>query len=280
MEYFTELYLGKILNSPPKIFVFIELLVIAEVAAAFLLFYRRIPYLYFIVSSIIAIILFAEILPRQSTLELVTFLPYRIRMLALDSWIVILGWILGTILFGLCFIKSYRTASRIAVGTAIMVICTLMYAYHILIIQGSMKVNMHVEEQKILRTIDAPEEFWIKNCILQHYECGIIKIGENPEYHDEIINKEINDFFQFYRETADRPIRFSMSKGMVVSQRPFIAAFSEHDNGYRWVIERESATIYLSDATMMFMVIINFSIVFWFFGGALVIATHTRNKKY
>lgn len=63
---------------------------------------------------------------------------------------------------------------------------------------------------------------------------------------------------------------------MIVAQKPFVAAISEHGDQYRWMVERHSSKAYLSDSTVLFMLIINASLIFWFTGAALVILTHSR----
>lgn len=127
-------------------------------------------------------------------------------MLSLDTWLVIAGWILGLALLFYNLRSKTRSVSRVAVSTVLLVTCTLMYGYHLLIVQGSLNISFTEEKGRMLRVIDTEQEYWNKTCEIHEYECGTIRKDNALNYHDDIINKEINDFLSFYKEVSADPV--------------------------------------------------------------------------
>lgn len=284
MESFSWVFSDWVFGEKEPVYLFVEILVVTQLAGIFLLFKKRVSVKWFFVLGITGIITYDFLLPKSSVFLGFDFLPYRVQTFSLDTWAILLGWLIGLVLLIYSVKNSTRTLQRVIVSIVLIMTCSLMYGYHLLLIQGGMKSSMILEEQRLLRTIELPLLQWEIACETNGYECQSGGIDGIIDYHEPNINKQINDFVGFYRQESPGNIYFSMSKGLVVARAPFVAAFTEDQAGYRLMVDRNSAGIYFNIAEHGFRIFSNLAMFFWFFGGLLVIILHEimiekRNKS-
>ena len=276
MESFSGFFSGVAFNGDEPVALYIQILVLSQVAGIFLLFLRRAPLKWFLLTGLFAVLTYSFILPKDSVLSFLGFLPYRIQTFSLDTWAIILGWVIGFALLLYAARKKTRSLQRIVVSVSLIMMCSLMYGYHILIIQGAMKASMMLQEQKMLEVIGFSDERWVLACEIGGYECSSGENGSKIIHPEKEIEKQLSDYIGYYRQAGSDAILFTMSKGLVVKRTPFASAFLEDDQGYRLMVDRRSAQVYFLIAENSFNIIANLAMFFWFFGGIFVIVAHEK----
>lgn len=284
MNWFDEVYLHWVMNPESDVIsVDIMLMGFYTLVSGLLVVRKKLTSRSLAITAALAVAVTALDIDPRPWVSAVVEGPSVFHNMTKIAWLLVLGWLFSVIVIGLCFRKRQRTVHRLAVGVSVFAITTLLYAYHLVFINGALAVNLAVEEQRVTDLVNASAETFEEGCQWKSVWC--IQAGPNapldvtgvPE-----INKQIRDHVGFYRARGGLPRTYSFSRGLVVSNTPFALAIRETESETRMVLSREGPSIWMQSTAVMFSMFTTAAQVFWVGFAVVVITSHDlmiRNRR-
>lgn len=210
----------------------------------------------------------------QPTLE---FLATGTRLdgITLDTALVMFAMIVGPVLLILSFRKKFRTIDRMMIGILLTSASFLMFGYHMLLINGMLRYDLHQQENHLMSVIKLDNRSFETTCRALHLDCRSGAQTENLEYSiNSELKRQVNDFLKFYRENRQEPLIFSDSNALISKKYPYAYAYVETGSQYRWVIDtdlpRKTSLAYQA----AFSLISHAIIIFWTVSMMLALFMH------
>lgn len=239
----------------------------------FLIFKRQLNLKATAATTVVAFFAYWELLPQDSVLFGLEFLPMRARTFSLDTWVIISSWLIGLSLLFISISKA-RSFHRMIFALTLLVLPTLAFTYHLVLIQGMMTQAMNLEEKTAMAIV--LDHNWKRNCQLLGYECSSFSPKSGASYAEKGIERQINDHLSFYLSQGGGASSFSLSRGMIRNRTPFTAAVLVIGEEGRLVVERQRSLKLLSGAERGFFIMMLGASVFWALASVSLILLHQR----
>lgn len=278
MNWFAEFYQRLLLSGDPGISLpDISGMVWLLSAGLLLLWFRKFSWKLAIASVVLSMIL-GEIRPdpREMT-QGFDWLPSVFHNLTYEAAIVLLAWVLSMALLGMNVARSKRTVDRLMIAIATFAVSSLLYGYHLMVINGDLMLTIKTEEQFLIHASIWTGDINQTLCQTPGYDCLSGKKGDPIHYPESSeISRQLMDYLVVHRQQTTGPIMYSVGGGPSALNHPFAAVVREDDSGYRAIISREKPVVWMNSAKAVFGTIALVAQTFWVLFAVAVIAFHHR----
>ncbi|MBI6727213.1 hypothetical protein YA0089_26725 [Pseudomonas viridiflava] len=201
----------------------------------------------------------------QPTLE---FLKTGTRLdgITMDTALVAIAMLIGPALLLMCFWRSKRTVDRMMIGILLTAVSYLMFSYHILLINGMLRYELHQQESHLVDIIKLDNQSFSKTCIAMGLDCRTGPQTETLEYSvNSELKRQANDFLHFYRDQNREPLLFSDSNALISKKYPYAYAYVETGSQFRWVIDTDKPKKISLSYQTAFALVCHVIVIFWTF---------------
>lgn len=187
----------------------------------------------------------------------------RLDSLSLDTFVVMVGMILGPILLGACVIKKFRSLDRMMTGLLIAVTAWLIFGYHMLLINGGMKYDLKLRETDLVSVLKLSDQGFKETCSAMRLDCREGAKTEKLHYLSSEVERQANDYLSFYREQGKIPLLFSDSNALITQNTPYAYAYIETSTKFRWVIDTNTPQKIFTSYKALFALVVSAIVYFW-----------------
>ena len=187
----------------------------------------------------------------------------RLDSLSLETLIVSFGMLIGPILLFINVKRRFRSLDRMMIGLLITVCSWLIFGYHIAIINGSMKYELKQRESDLTAVIKLSDSSFKETCRTMSLDCRQGKKIQNLSHLVPEIEKQANDYLNFYRNEGKSPLFFSDSNALITQQSPYAYAYIETATKYRWVIDTKKPKETFKSHKVIFSIFTMTAVFFW-----------------
>lgn len=244
-------------------------------ASILLLFFRHLTTRVFIASLAVAIVFEVVDLDPRAFTQGYPFLPDVLRNLTHEAVLVMLTWIVAMGLLTQSLFRRQRSVDRVIMGVACFAVSSLLYGYHLIVINGDLLTTLKTEEVFLERSIKWESEAFNSLCETPGYDCIDGVHGGEFEYPSSAeIAKQVEDYLGFYRSRGHEAFAFTLSRGLSVADHPFAAAVWDDSEGFRAIISRERPLNWMNSTKNVFGIFSWAAQIFWISFALLTIALH------
>lgn len=187
----------------------------------------------------------------------------RLDSLSLDTLIISFGMIIGPILLFINLKKKFRSIDRMMIGLLITVCSWLIFGYHLTIINGSMKYELKQRESDLTAVIKLSDSSFKETCQTMSLDCRQGKKTQHLSHSNPEVERQANDYLNFYREKGKIPLFFSDSNALITQQSPYAYAYVETATKYRWVIDTKNPKETFESNKAIFTIFTMSAVYFW-----------------
>jgi len=221
----------------------------------------------------------ASFLPIMSDMPLFNWVENgRLKLLSGDSVKYILFAVTGLVSFVYLVTRKRKNIDGIISSFSIFMIVFLGYAYHLVMINGSLKHELLGFERQLSYVNDAEDPFRSKWCNDWELICLEGNIEEFKYTGITHINEELDDYLNFYRSKTDR-FGFTISRSLITTEVPFALAYYEDKGRYKYTVDIHQPMLSFERYRLQFFLFLNAAALFWTILPLIVIAGHRRMIK-
>lgn len=187
----------------------------------------------------------------------------RLDTLSLDTLIVAVSMLFGPLLLGACLFKRFRSLDRMMIGLLLSTTGWLIFGYHLALINGGMKYDLHVREESLVSVLKLSDASFKETCKVMNLDCREGKRVERLQHVESEIERQANDYLKFYRESGKTPLLFSDSNALITQNTPYAYAYIETPSKFRWVIDTDTPEKIFVSYKAMFSLFTAAAIYFW-----------------
>lgn len=199
-------------------------------------------------------------------------------MISGNTLAYVVSGLVGAFLVALSMFRRSRSLCRLATGTGLVASFTLLYSYHIFLINGQMKTVIRLEAEKHQQILGASPILIRDYCDRLSLQCYVGDIANLPEIDNTWLSHEFTTYREFYRHhpNAEGIISFHSSNVLLLRDSAYAMAYLEHESHVRRIIDRQGPIQIADAARSTFFFFANLATLFWSGFAVAVILLHQR----
>ncbi|GAB5390223.1 MAG: hypothetical protein Alpg2KO_31910 [Alphaproteobacteria bacterium] len=219
-----------------------------------------------------------------SALSSLDLLPDRIAMFSGAILVIIMGFVMGCGLLAASTRRRHRSRDRVVTGCVLVVITSLLWGYHVLLINGWLLAEIETDASRALQVLSIggdDHSAFMTACQQLDYECQTGPATGRISHSSEHLSNLATGWLESTRDGLQQPgdpLSFTLADGLATPQYPFAMAYAERGGQYRMAIDLAGPRVSFDSSRISFFVIANVATVFWVILGGLVIHLHKPRK--
>jgi len=188
-----------------------------------------------------------------------------------DVMAILTALTVGLALLALAARRRTRSLDRLATGAALAVICSTLWLYHLMFVNGAMMYELGAFESRAMRIARLPDSELGPVCRALGHECHAGPADSRPRHDNPVIERQFASHHGWYRAQAGpgAALAFSDSSALALGGTPYAYGYVERDGRYRWVIDRAGPAVLFRAHKALLFVFANLMTLAW---GALAVA--------
>ena len=226
------------------------------------------------------IVSFLDLVPQMPLYSLVD--SPRLKTLSGDAILYMVFMLLGLVSFMVFVDKRRKPIAGLASSLSLMVIMGLGYGYHVVMINGGLKVQLMMLEDRVSYANTVGWEERERFCERMELICGETAKNEQPNTGFVEVDRQLADYVGFYRSKLPE-FGFTHSQALITTDQPFAVAYNEDRTGARWALDLKGARLSFDVFRIQFFIFMNLATLFWTLLPGIVVGAHhlmiMRRKK-